>query len=112
MREVGSVSTRTQTDVYVIHHGGEAHKAAMLLSERLRDLGVRVITHPGEGSLKSQMKKADASGARFAIFATEDELARGAVAVKALREGEASWVEQTLVALADAPAAVAAALSA
>ena len=58
------------------------------------------------------MKKADASGARFAIFATEDELARGAVAVKALREGEASWVEQTLVALADAPAAVAAALSA
>ena len=112
MREVGSVPTRTQTDVYVIHHGGEAHKAAMLLSERLRDLGVRVITHPGEGSLKSQMKKADASGARFAIFATEDELARGAVAVKALREGEASWVEQTLVALADAPAAVAAALSA
>lgn len=113
MREVGNVPTRSQTDVYVIHHDGETQKQAMLLAERMRDLGVRVMVHPGAASIKSQMKKADASGAEFVVFATEDEMAEGAVAVKALREHAGQTVpfaEQSRVALADAADAVAQAL--
>lgn len=112
MREVGTVPTRAQTDVYVLHHGGESQKTAMLFAERLRDEGVRVITHPGEASIKSQMKKADASGARIAVFATEDELANGTVGVKALREGEKCYTEQTLEPIAEAAVRIAAALKA
>ena len=112
MRECGRVPVRTQTDVYVIHHGGDTQLQAMLLAEAMRDLGVRVIVHPGEASIKSQMKKADASGAAFAVFATEDETAQGLVAVKALREGAGAFAEQTTVPAAEAAAAVAAAVKA
>ena len=81
----------------------------MLLAETMRDRGIRVVTHPGEASIKSQMKKADASGAEFAVFATEDELAQGTVGIKALR---APFAEQTLVATAEAADKVAEALAA
>lgn len=112
MRECGRVPVRTQTDVYVIHSGGDTQVQAMLLAEALRDAGVRVMVHPGKSGFKSQMKKADASGARFAVFAAEDELAAGTVSVKALREGEKSYAEQTVLPLAGAAAAIAAALAA
>ena len=107
LREVGQVPVSTQTDVYVIHHGGDTQKDALLLAEAMRDADVRVIVHPGEGSIKSQMKKADASGAEYAVFATADELAQGKVAVKCLR-----FAQQTLVDVADAPTAVAQAIAA
>jgi histidyl-tRNA synthetase len=55
--------------------------------EALRAAGVAVLMHAGGGSFKSQFKKADASGARFALVFGGDELARGEVAVKPLREG-------------------------
>lgn len=114
LREVGQVPVSTQTDVYVIHHGGDTQKDALLLAEAMRDADVRVIVHPGEGSIKSQMKKADASGAEYAVFATADELAQGKVAVKCLREHavEVPFAQQTLVDVADAPTAVAQAIAA
>ena len=59
----------------------------------------------GMGSFKSQFKKADGSGARFALIFGGDELAAGKVAVKPLREGGG---EQALIALADVGALVAA----
>ena len=83
-----------------------------VLAEAMRDLGVRVIVHPGEASIKSQMKKADASGAAFAVFATEDEMAQGLVAVKALRAGAGAYAEQTTVPVAEVAARVAEALRA
>jgi histidyl-tRNA synthetase len=59
--------------------------------EKLRAAGVSVLQHAGgadgRGSIKSQFKKADASGARFAMVFGTDELARGVVTVKNLREG-------------------------
>ncbi|MFT7722104.1 MAG: histidine--tRNA ligase [Roseateles sp.] len=55
--------------------------------EALRAAGVSVQMHAGGGSFKSQFKKADASGARFALVFGADELARGEVAVKPLRDG-------------------------
>lgn len=114
LREVGQVPVSTQTDVYVIHHGGDTQKDALLLAEAMRDADVRVIVHPGEGSIKSQMKKADASGAEYAVFATAGELAQGKVAVKCLREhaAEVPFAQQTLVDVADAPTAVAQAIAA
>lgn len=114
MREVGNVPTRTQTDVYVVHHGGDTQKNALLLGEAMRDQGLRVIVHPGVSSIKSQMKKADASGAEFVVFATEDEMAEGCVSVKALREqGEkpTPFAEQRKLPVAEAAQAVAAAFA-
>ena len=69
----------------------------MAAIEVLRAAGVGVLMHAGGGSMKSQFKKADASGARFALIFGDDELARGEVAVKPLRDGGA---EQRSVPLA------------
>jgi histidyl-tRNA synthetase len=55
--------------------------------EALRATGVSVQMHAGGGSFKSQFKKADASGARYALVFGSDELARGEVTVKPLRDG-------------------------
>lgn len=113
LREVGNVPQGTMTDVYVVHHGEDTQVTAMLLAERMRDLGVRVVVHPGSASIKSQMKKADASGAEFVVFAAEDEVAEGVVAIKALREHEgAVYREQARESIAEAPEKIAAALKA
>jgi histidyl-tRNA synthetase len=52
----------------------------------LRDAGLRVVFHAGGGGFKAQMKKADASRARFAIIIGDNEAAARRVAVKSLRE--------------------------
>lgn len=67
---------------------GDVQAHALALAERLRDAlpGVGVQCHCGGGSFKSQMKKADRSGARFALILGEDEVAEGKVTVKPLRE--------------------------
>ncbi|HXF47061.1 MAG TPA: histidine--tRNA ligase [Burkholderiaceae bacterium] len=87
------------TDVYVLHQGGATARAAFLLAERLRDAGLEVVYHAGEASLKSQMKKADASGAEFAVIVGERELEQGAAAVKALRatDADAPFAQQSTV---------------
>ena len=82
----GSVELDPATDVYVLHQGGATQSAALTISERLRDAGLDVVMHAGVGSLGSQMKRADGSGAEFAVIVGTDELAAGAVSVKALRE--------------------------
>jgi len=68
--------------------------------EALRVAGVAVQMHAGGGSFKSQFKKADGSGARYALVFGGDELARGEVIVKPLRDG----AEQTARPLADVAA--------
>ena len=75
-------------DAYVVHQGEAADKFAMSAAERLRDQGLHVILHCGGGSFKSQMKKADASGARYAVIIGDDEAAAGEVSLKSLRELE------------------------
>ncbi|OQX44467.1 MAG: hypothetical protein B0D86_05560, partial [Candidatus Sedimenticola endophacoides] len=68
--------------------GEQAEAAGMQLAERLRDEvpGISLVTHCGGGSFKSQFKKADRSGARYALILGEEEVRRGVVGVKALRE--------------------------
>ncbi|MBC7453301.1 MAG: histidine--tRNA ligase, partial [Massilia sp.] len=62
---------------------------AFVLAERIRDAGLDVVLHcaaaSGAGSFKNQMKKADGSGAAFAVILGEDEVAKHVAAVKALR---------------------------
>jgi len=85
----------------VLHQGEPAARAAMRLAEDLRDAGLDVVLHCGGGSFKSQMKRADGSGAEYAVILGEDELAEGAASVKALR---AEGVAQRRVAMAELPA--------
>jgi len=80
-----------QVDVYVAAFGEAAELAALTLSEQLRDAvpGLRLAVNAGAGSFKSQLKKADKSGALFALILGEDELAQQVVALKPLRgEGQ------------------------
>ncbi len=85
LTQSGQVDTAARTDVYVIHQGGATATSAFLAAERLRDAGLDVICHAGEASMKSQMKRADASGAEFAVIIGESELASESAAVKPLR---------------------------
>lgn len=71
---------------YVLHMGETADRMALKVAEQLRDSRLDVILHCGGGSFKSQMKKADASGARYALIIGDDEAAAGEISVKPLRE--------------------------
>jgi histidyl-tRNA synthetase len=72
-------------DAYIVYAGEGTGAQAFRVAEDLRDVGLAVLMHAGSGGLKAQMKKADASGARFAIIIGAEELAAGEVSVKPLR---------------------------
>lgn len=73
-------------DAYLVHQGEAARRLAFQTAEALRAVGMGVLLHCGGGSFKSQMKKADASGAEFAIIIGDDEVATGDVQLKHLRD--------------------------
>lgn len=78
-------------DLYVCAFGEPAELVALTLAEQLRSAipGIRLLVNAGAGSFKSQFKKADKSGARFALILGEDEVANRVVGFKPLRdEGE------------------------
>ncbi|WP_461437666.1 histidine--tRNA ligase [Marinobacter nauticus] len=79
-----------QADVYVTAMGGQAVAPAMALAETLRNElpGRIVVSHCGGGSFKSQMKKADRSGARFAVILGENEVAQATAGLKPLRDDQ------------------------
>lgn len=89
IEDAGGVPTPAGTDVYVVHQGQAASRLAVRVAEQLRDLGLDVLFHCGGGSFKSQMKRADASNAAFAVIIGDDEAAAGEVTLKALRDGDA-----------------------
>ena len=86
MREQSVETEPSQCDVYVVHSGEETLAAALHTAERLRDAGIDVLMHAGGGSFKSQFRRADASGAQFAVILGPDELARGEAGLKWLRD--------------------------
>jgi histidyl-tRNA synthetase len=85
--EAGLSSPEPRTDVYVVAVGDEPYRAALVATENLRQQlpQLRIVQHTGGGSFKSQMKKADKSGARLALIWGEDEVAAQSVTVKPLR---------------------------
>lgn len=74
--------------VYLIMVGQNAVPQGFRLAESLRDAlpHLRLVTHCGGGNFKHQFKRADKSGARFALVLGEDEIAQGQVTLKYLRE--------------------------
>jgi histidyl-tRNA synthetase len=100
--ELGVVpdSVGQQVDLYLLAVGN-IEQQALVLAENLRTdcANIRLEVHCGGGSFKSQIKKADKSGAAIALILGEDEAASGTIGVKYLRED----TEQQTVAQADLP---------
>lgn len=73
--------------IYMLLSGEKASERGLLLAEQLRNelTGIRIITHCGAGSFKSQFKKADKSGAQLALILGEDELQQNQATIKFLR---------------------------
>ena len=88
LEEVGAMPPPPVPHAYAIVPSANGLPQVMVALEALRNAGVQVVLHPGQSSMKSQFKKADASGAAFALIFGEDELAQGLVAVKPLRQRE------------------------
>ncbi|MGQ0710195.1 MAG: histidine--tRNA ligase [Rhodoferax sp.] len=109
LRESSAAQQAQAMDVYAIVADAADYARAMPALEAVRAAGWTVLMHAsgdgGSSSLKSQFKRADASGARYALVFGADELARGEVTVKHLRDGQgvqqsvalqslASWFQQ------------------
>ncbi|MDO9011222.1 MAG: histidine--tRNA ligase [Gallionella sp.] len=88
LQEGGMALPRSKVDVYVVHQGELAGQLASKVAEQLRDSQLRVLLHCGGGSFKSQMKKADTSGARVALVIGDDEARANEVSVKPMQGGE------------------------
>ncbi len=100
VKEQGAAIPPLTPDAYAIVPDVAAMPVALKTLQALRAAGASVQMHAataeGIGSMKSQFKKADASGARFALIFGADELAQGKVTVKSLRDGAGAQVQQAL----------------
>ena len=87
MQTQGVQIPANQTDVYIVLAGVQAEAAGLSLVERLRDQipGCRIETNCGGGSFKSQLKRADKSGARYAVILGDSEAAQQMAILKNLR---------------------------
>ena len=102
LKEQGAFSVEMAPDVYAIVPETAALPTVLPVLQSLRNMGVSVQMHSpansneGMGSMKSQFKKADSSGASFALVFGPDELAQGQVTVKSLRDGQGAQRTETL----------------
>ncbi len=105
LKEQGAETAQPVPDAYAIIPDAAALPRAVTVLQAVRAAGVSVLMHAGTGegmgSMKSQFKKADGSGARYALIFGADELARGEVTVKALRDGSGVQTCEPLAAVAD-----------
>jgi histidyl-tRNA synthetase len=85
LREAGRKPAPQAPHAYLVHQGEGTLEYAFTLSEELRSRGLRVVMHAGGGGFKAQIKRADSSGAQYAIIVGEDELKAGEASVKPLR---------------------------
>ncbi len=106
LKEQGAEIPMPTPDVYAIIPTADALPRVMVTLQALRAAGLSVQMHAapaggdGLGSMKSQFKRADSSGARYALVFGADELARGEVTVKALRDGAGAQVSRPLAEVA------------
>lgn len=100
LRVQGLAAGSVAPDAYAIVAEASGLAVAMQTLQVLRAQGVSVQMHAGSsdgmGSIKSQFKRADASGARFALVFGPDEIAQGVVTVKSLRDGSGAQSTQIL----------------
>ena len=85
--DFSKIPDKQSPHVYLILSGKKATGRGVLLAEQLRDQlpNLRLLTHCGEGSMKSQFRKADKSGAQIALVLAEDEMTKNQVSIKFLR---------------------------
>jgi histidyl-tRNA synthetase len=102
IKDAGGEPAAPAPDVYVVHQGEQASRLAFRVAEGLRDQGIDVLLHCGGGSFKSQMKKADGSGATFAVVIGDDEAATGEAQLKFLREENMAQLKLKVDDLAEA----------
>ena len=96
MKECEVQNATPSVDAYVVHQGDGAMQAAFSAAEVARDAGLDIVLHAGGGNFKSQLKRADASAARFAIIVGEDEVKSGKLSLKPLRgQGEQATIDIT-----------------
>ena len=86
MQEFG-ITAVNPPNIYLVNVGELAEKQAFSAAETLRSAGFSVVLNAGGGSFKSQMKRADRSGARFAAILGDDEVASGEISLKPLLHG-------------------------
>ena len=100
LKEEGVTTPEPAPDAYAVVPDAAALPRVMQVLHALRAEGVAVQMHAGTGegmgSMKSQFKRADGSGAAFALVFGPDELAAGEVTVKALRDGAGAQTRQPL----------------
>ena len=102
LREQGTLPSEVMPDVYAIVAETDFLPQVLPVLQQLRTMGVSVQMHApadsvaGMGSMKSQFKKADSSGASFALIFGADELAQGQVTVKSLRDGQGAQRSEIL----------------
>ncbi len=87
LTDFSKMADKQSPHVYLILSGAQATERGILLAEQLRDQlpTLRILSHCGGGSLKSQFKKADKSGAQLALVLAEDEVVQNQVSIKFLR---------------------------
>jgi histidyl-tRNA synthetase len=87
LEKAGAVPAGDRPQVYLVMVGERSDILGLQVAERLRDSwpGLRLQSNLGGGNFKAQFKRADKSGARYAIIVGENEAARGVVALKDLR---------------------------
>ena len=83
MQEYGVIAENAP-DIYLVNVGELAEQQAFKVAETLRGAGLSVVLHAGGGSFKSQMKKADRSGARYAAILGDDEVQANQISLKPL----------------------------
>jgi histidyl-tRNA synthetase len=92
--------TEVRPHVYLALLGDAAEMQGFVLAEQLRDAGLRIECNCGGGGLKAQLKRADRSGAHFALLLGEQEAGSASVNVKDLR-GSGTQVQVAQNALID-----------
>ncbi len=102
IRDAGGEPAGPAPDVYLVHQGEQASRLAFRVAEGLRDQAIDVLLHCGGGSFKAQMKKADGSGATFAVIIGDDEASTGEAQLKPLREEGAAQLKLKVDDLAEA----------
>ena len=105
IQEQGDALPDWAPDVYAIVPESAALPVATQVLQSLRNRGVSAQMHAGTGegmgSMKSQFKRADASGARFALVFGAEELAQGRVSIKSLRDGEGAQRTESLATVSE-----------
>ena len=105
LKEQGAEPPQLRPDVYAIVPDAQALPVVLSCLQAVRAAGVSVLMHAGTGegmgSMKSQFKKADGSGASYALIFGADELARGEVTLKSLRDGAGAQSSHPLAQVAD-----------